>query len=51
MSLGNRSDHSKSIRVIHNDLSIGATSYHDANLDRNIEASYLSMLTLLSGLI
>ena len=51
MSLGNRSDHSESIGVIYDELAIGATSYHDANLDRDIEASYLSMLTLLPGLI
>jgi hypothetical protein len=51
MSLGDRPDHSESIWIIYNDLAIGATSYHDANLDRDIEASYLSMLALLSGLI
>lgn len=51
MSLGDRPDHSESIWIIHNDLAIGATCYHDANLDRNIEACYLCMLTLLSGLI
>lgn len=51
MSLGDRPNHSESIWIIHNELAIGATSYYDANLDRYIEARYLSMLNLLSGLI
>ena len=51
MSLWDSPDHTESIRIIHNELAISATSYYDANFDRNIEASNLSMLTLLSGLI
>ena len=51
MSLGDRPDYPKSIGIIHHELAIGATSYHYSNLDRDIEASYLSMLTLLPGLI
>ena len=51
MSLGDRSDHSESIWIINHELAIGAPSYHYSNLDRDIEASYLSMLTLLPGLI